>query len=207
MSKFVTKAELEEYTSNVMRTATPREQSTDLADLLHSYAGIATEVAELVDIFKKRIFYGKAIDMVNLQEEIGDCFWYIGLLMSLPPNVTCPDLDVVLNEVLLDEKHFWESMDKDNKIPLEDEFPEIEGITKVEWSFLYRLSDVKNPQRPEELVYLILLLTYLNDFYGFLLKDTLDKNIEKLKARFPDKFDQNKAINRDLNNERKILEK
>ena len=36
--------------------------------------------------------------------------------------------------------------------------------------------------------------------------DDLEKNIAKLKARYPDKFDSDKAINRDLEKERKILE-
>ena len=34
----------------------------------------------------------------------------------------------------------------------------------------------------------------------------LQKNIDKLKARFPEKFTKEKALNRDLNAERKILE-
>ena len=34
----------------------------------------------------------------------------------------------------------------------------------------------------------------------------LEKNIAKLKARYPDKFDSDKAINRDLEKERNILE-
>lgn len=37
--------------------------------------------------------------------------------------------------------------------------------------------------------------------------DDLEKNIAKLKARYPDKFCSDKAINRDLDKERKILEK
>ena len=36
--------------------------------------------------------------------------------------------------------------------------------------------------------------------------DDLETNIEKLRARYPDKFDSDKAINRDVSNERKILE-
>jgi NTP pyrophosphatase (non-canonical NTP hydrolase) len=33
-----------------------------------------------------------------------------------------------------------------------------------------------------------------------------DRNIAKLKARYPDKFTEDNAINRDLDNERKVLE-
>jgi len=42
--------------------------------------------------------------------------------------------------------------------------------------------------------------------YDFDMEEILDKNIAKLRARYPEKFDTEKAQNRDLNAERKILE-
>ena len=44
---------------------------------IHMILGMATEVAEIQDVFKKALAYGKSLDMVNLQEEIGDIMWYI----------------------------------------------------------------------------------------------------------------------------------
>lgn len=41
---------------------------------------------------------------------------------------------------------------------------------------------------------------------NFDLEEILEKNIEKLKARYPEKFDSHYAIQRDLNKERNILE-
>lgn len=38
------------------------------------------------------------------------------------------------------------------------------------------------------------------------LEKELDKNIQKLRVRFPEKFTTEKAVNRDLETERKILE-
>ncbi len=38
-------------------------------------------------------------------------------------------------------------------------------------------------------------------------KEVKEKNIEKLKQRYPEKFTEEKAINRDLEKEREILEK
>ena len=37
--------------------------------LLHGVMGISTEAAELEDVMKKHIFYGKEVDTVNLKEE------------------------------------------------------------------------------------------------------------------------------------------
>ena len=45
------------------------------------------------------------------------------------------------------------------------------------------------------------------DAMGTTFDEVQRLNIEKLKARYPEKFDEDKAINRDLDKERKILEK
>jgi NTP pyrophosphatase (non-canonical NTP hydrolase) len=44
------------------------------------------------------------------------------------------------------------------------------------------------------------------DALGVSLEDVMQKNIEKLAARYPDKFSEDKAINRNLSVERNILE-
>lgn len=44
---------------------------------LHMILGIITEAGELADVYKKALAYGKEIDEVNVQEEIGDLMWYI----------------------------------------------------------------------------------------------------------------------------------
>ena len=59
-------------------------------------------------------------------------------------------------------------------------------------------------------------LFLLNKIYHYILtiaysynadiEEGLEKNIAKLKARYPEKFDENLAVNRDLETERKILE-
>lgn len=48
--------------------------------MLHAAMGLSTEAGELLDALKKHIFYGKELDLVNIQEELGDMFWYAGLL-------------------------------------------------------------------------------------------------------------------------------
>jgi NTP pyrophosphatase (non-canonical NTP hydrolase) len=48
-------------------------------DVLHAIVGISTESGELLDVAKKAMFYGKAVDFVNLDEEMGDVLWYIAI--------------------------------------------------------------------------------------------------------------------------------
>ena len=47
-----------------------------LMDNIHMILGMATEIGELQDIFKKHIAYKKNIDWINIEEEIGDIFFY-----------------------------------------------------------------------------------------------------------------------------------
>jgi len=47
---------------------------------LHAVMGCATEAGELVDAYKKTVFYGKPLDTVNVKEEIGDILWYLAIL-------------------------------------------------------------------------------------------------------------------------------
>lgn len=48
-------------------------------DIYHACIGLATEGGELLDIVKKAMFYGKAIDHRNLFEEMGDILWYVAI--------------------------------------------------------------------------------------------------------------------------------
>ena len=118
---------LQEYQSAAARTCPTLNSLPDLNSLdnLHMVLGMVTEVAELADVFKKNIAYGKAIDWVNVKEELGDCFWYLA------------------------------------------NFARINGID---------------------------------------IESELGINIDKLKSRYPDKFSEEAAINRDLVKERSILE-
>lgn len=93
--------------------------------LLHAAMGLQTESAEFTDMLKKHLFYGKELDVINLQEELFDITWYIAIAL---------------------------------------------------------------------------------DELGYSFEEGFDKNIAKLKARFPDKFDELLSEKRNLQKERKVLE-
>ena len=42
--------------------------------------GLNTESAEVCDIFKKHIYYGRELDLAHVQEEIGDLLFYCAVL-------------------------------------------------------------------------------------------------------------------------------
>jgi NTP pyrophosphatase (non-canonical NTP hydrolase) len=105
---------------------------------VHAVLGLASEVGEVADALKRKLFYNKPLDPVHLQEELGDINWYgRGLLLD------------VANQMLIAE-------DQDLR-------------TKT----------------PEEID---------------------DQNIAKLRARYPEKFTEEQALNRDHAKERAALE-
>lgn len=58
-----------------------RLQDEKTVRLLHAVMGIVTEAGEMMDELKRHIIYGKPIDEINLQEEVGDSFWYHALAL------------------------------------------------------------------------------------------------------------------------------
>lgn len=75
------------YITDALRTESPVtpelvERLTGIPRDIHALMGLVTETGELVDAFKRFIFYGKPIDEVNVKEEIGDLFWYLAILCN-----------------------------------------------------------------------------------------------------------------------------
>ena len=91
------KMTVNEYIKQSARTDAPCTVSTaqtaiSRLDLLHASIGICTEAGEILDALKKNIYYGRALDVVNISEEVGDVMWYIAKL--------CRDLDLDFDKIL-----------------------------------------------------------------------------------------------------------
>jgi len=63
-----------------------------MARLLHGAVGLVTESAEVLDAFKKHIFYGRVLDYVNIKEELGDVLWYIAIM--------CNEMDIDMESIM-----------------------------------------------------------------------------------------------------------
>ena len=107
-----------------------RMLSPEMYRILHAAMGLVTEAGEVLDMLKKHIYYGRDLDLVNIEEELGDLNWYQSIMI-----------------------------DALNKLGHETDLDTI-----------------------------------------------LDKNVKKLQKRYVGSFTSDKAINRDLDAERKILE-
>jgi NTP pyrophosphatase (non-canonical NTP hydrolase) len=67
--------------------------------------------------------------------------------------------------------------------------------------------DLDKVNLAEEMGDLFWYLAIVSDELGVKMEDVMERNIQKLKARYGEKFSEEKAENRDLNTEREILEK
>lgn len=146
-------------------------------NILHMDIGILTEIGEIADIFKKNLAYNKPIDYVNLGEEIGDVCWYV-------VNLNRFKQFIYLNE----DKPIYFSMG-----PLSDA------------DIIDSLLNYQND--PHNVLNTMFNIAESFTHFGIDFYKCLENNINKLRVRFPDKFDTEKALNRDLESERKELEK
>lgn len=169
-------------------------------NLVHSAAGVFTELGEIVDNFKKHIFYGKELDLVNLKEEIGDVAWYIAIPFR---EIKSINIDYVLKSL----KEY--KLEKDNK--LKTEFQLWQLIKDIS-SFIIQYTDNMDyliNSKDEKVCYFVhgfKFLESLCEYFDINFEDVLETNINKLKVRYPDKFSEFNALNRDLQEERKVLE-
>lgn len=151
-----------------------------MMNLLHAQMGIMTECGELADQIKRHLFYGTELDIVNVKEEIGDIMWYTAILFRR-------DKIFSLN--------YNYSFDNDIK-----DLPE---VFKVLSTIIEMSQDLDEYEVSENIYYGLL---YIVKYFKLDIEDILEKSINKLLARFPDKFSEHHAVNRDLKKERQVLE-
>jgi NTP pyrophosphatase (non-canonical NTP hydrolase) len=161
--------------------------------LLHAVIGSLTEVEEILDNYSD----GELVTDINTQgslgEEIADAAWYVSILFR--------ELDI--------KNVNFQFSDTDEEKP----FNILLSFLKVSLKFLdllkkkiYYGKEINKETMIDFSVKMYLQLRLYSHSNGANFEEILDKNIAKLKARYGDKFSSEKAINRDLEVEKTILE-
>lgn len=78
--------ELKKYQYEVSRTMNRSEFA-----LANYSMGLAGEAGELIDMFKKSLFHGHAMDREEVIKELGDVMWYVSAIAN--------EIDLDLDEV------------------------------------------------------------------------------------------------------------
>jgi len=173
---------LPEYQSSTIRTlAYTGDKRLDLA---HMVLGVHSEFHEFQDAIENN-------DPVNIGEEIADKFWYI--------SNHCNFRNYSLQELY------------DQTAPVNSTTRPLSYYTS-KWQDILKKEIIYNKQinLVEEKIQIVSILSILKHAiktFNLDLEVILENNINKLKIRYPDKFSEDLANNRDLESERKELEK
>jgi NTP pyrophosphatase (non-canonical NTP hydrolase) len=177
---------LQEYINLSEKTlSTEFHSDKKMENILHAAIGLATEIDELLDNYENEM------DPINLLEEVGDIYWYLAIFYREYPG------SEKINQFL------------EKKSPEKIVMDILKSILKIQDMIKKKLFYNKNIDS-ESLIGLVIsinsnLSIYLEK-YNLNIEDVWCKNINKLKARYGDKFSSEKAINRDLVKEKNILE-
>jgi NTP pyrophosphatase (non-canonical NTP hydrolase) len=81
----------QQYIAEILRTYAGAEDPTSKLTL--GALGLAGETGEVIDMIKKRVFQGHAIDQEKLRDELGDVLWYFMLI--------CHTMGYSLDEIMV----------------------------------------------------------------------------------------------------------
>lgn len=178
---------LREYQKQAFRTC-PDLGSLEL-NLAHMVLGIMSEEEELL----KALVEG---DEVGIGEELADKFWYIA------GYCTFRDLDL---QTLYSERTQIDFEQWEEHIDIGvSSLSKLHDYTK---KFLAYGKEINTDLEQRALKLLILSISWEINGSEIGLENILQNNIDKLKVRYPEKFTTENALNRDLEAERKELEK
>ena len=172
-------------------------------NLLHMEAGIAGEfLGEAVDILKKTFAYKKPLDKVHLGEELADTVWYCAGVETINklPGIVIPFDEEAIAWVENIKNQTITYIKKNIRVRSSSVETECLGI------ILANKGAVDSTNRGATLAVVGICMgicEVLNiDFW-----QALTNNISKLQVRYPEKFTEEAALNRDLAAERAELEK
>lgn len=165
------------------------------SNIQHMLVGMITEIGELLDAHKKNFAYGKELDMVNIKEEIGDFFWYVA------------NFDNIYKKDVAQSSFMVSTSNSNSDNPIHALSSAMEYASKALSHLLTSTTELMVESYISSVIRLVVsdILWYCK-YYNIDVEKIFDTNIAKLKTRYPNKFTQEDALNRDLKSERKILE-
>lgn len=168
------------YAAQAERTLAPLPRDKHK---LHMLAGMFTEMAEFVDLFKKSLAYGKTYTVQQVEEEWADVMWYA---VNYKPSDNELRYELIL-------------------IYLSSTTMEVSNASIIKWITDDMLHSYRRVVKYNDIALFIAEWINLANFAGIDWEGALHRNIAKLKVRYPEKFDSGKAIDRNLDEEKKVL--
>lgn len=189
---------LEEYIDGARRTESSKQplhaDTTALGltnRMLHGIVGISTEMGEIVEAYQRT-----NIDLVNVAEEIGDAYWYTAVLMDelgivrvdTPAGLGAISACSLPKQLVVQSA---EMLDKCKKTMFYGKEYDVEALKEQVSRFYVTLG---------------LFVDGLAEEIDVTKEKIWTINLNKLKIRYPEKFNLTDAEVRDLQAERIVLE-
>ena len=172
-------------------------------NLLHMEAGIAGEfLGETVDILKKTFAYKKPLDKVHLGEELADTVWYcagVETINKLPETIISFDEEAIASVENIKNQTIT-YIKKSVEVRSSSVETECLGV------ILGNKSAVDSTNR-RAILAIVGICMGICEVLDIDFWQALTNNISKLQVRYPEKFTEEAALNRDLVAERAELEK
>lgn len=169
-----------------------------LLDVLHGTLGISGEISEIHEAYDNVFYDDNKIDLVNLQEELGDICWYLANLATA-----------------LGYEANWQYYP--NKNDGEPDFRsfliksiKMSAISGKVVDFIKRKVYYGVDKSEDELKgyidSMIKLVCGMAQDLTIHIDDAKEKNLNKLKERYGKKFSEKAAVERNIDKEREVLE-
>lgn len=179
------KNKLIDYQLNANRTCA--SLGDEKLDLAHMVLGIISEQEEYLKACVEE-------DRVNQKEELADVCWYVANY--------CTFRDYSFYELVKKHKHNVALFGWETEVSTFDMFTS--KLADYVKKYIAYGKPIDRELEERALGGIIWSIDTEECYFDF--EADLDRNIKKLQHRFPEKFTQEKALNRDLETERKILE-
>lgn len=201
-----------QYVADAIRTeSVPTEIKINQVSL-HALMTMMIEMAEVANQFKRKLFYGKDINILDLSTALGsidNCCRFLEI------EAAAGQLDVILSKSKVQLN--MPNRPKSAPIPILGNL-DIRLLHAAIGTFTesgemiealreqYETGKLDKVNFAEEIGDVSWYQAIAVDALGADFDSIRETNIAKLRARFPDKFNAEKALNRDLTAERAILE-
>lgn len=180
-----------EFREHIKRTLP--QLGTQLQDSVHMSMGFTSELPELLLALHRK-------DLINVGEELADAAWYAGNYATVN-GIDLGDFEFSPRHVAVR----FPGMEDDDEMGEQMMLfmGELLDMDK-KWLAYGRLRDLGKAR--EMLLGLLNCIGNCAARLGVSMEEAMARNVEKLRVRYPEKFDAARAVHRDLEREREALE-